>query len=118
MRSATAFSAYSSGALPTTSRVGSLTTGVRGSSEGTSLSRSVAITKAWLATMVPSAAFGSTVTLKVIVATLAAASAGLSARTTPAVVSAGELTAMPLISGEPLGPSATATPLSVVLPAT
>ncbi len=57
------FVANSSGTLPTTSRVGSLTIGVRGSSDGTStITGAVAFTNAWFEMIVPSARSGYVVT--------------------------------------------------------
>src|SRR5262249_61565839 len=112
----TRFSAYSTGRLPTTSIVGSLGTGVRGSSEGWS-TMPVALTTPWFEMIVPSGVFGFTTTLKVMVATLAGvldASAGIETR----VGSAGGLIGMPFTSGDAPATTATAAPVSVVLPAT
>src|SRR5215813_13655466 len=98
------------------SRVGSLGTGVRGSSDGWS-TMPVALTKPWFDMIVPSGTFAFTTTLNVMVATLAwllDASAGIK----PGVGLAGELIRMPAASGDRPATSATAAPFKVVLPAT
>src|SRR5437899_11977731 len=84
------FAEECTGGVPTISCVGSLGTGVRGSSDGWS-TMPVALTKPWFEMIVPSGVFGFTTTLNVMVATLAGlldASAGIS----PGVALAGELT--------------------------
>src|SRR5262252_848583 len=98
------------------SRVGSLGTGVRGSSDGWS-TMPVALTNPWFEMIVPLGTVGFTTTLNVMVATLAGlldASAGIE----PGVGSAGELICMPFTSGDRPATSATAAPFSVVVPAT
>ncbi len=118
-RSAAAFGANRSGALPTTSRVGSSGTAVPGSSDGTSVtSADSALTKPWFAMIVPSTTPASIVTSNVIVATLVAAGAA-SARSAPGVGFSGASISTPDASGAvPDGPSGTALPFSRVLPAT
>src|SRR5262245_3675843 len=100
------------------SRVGSLAIGVPGSSDGTStIPWLTAVTKPWFEITVPLITFGSTITSKVMVATLAwllDASAGIE----PGVGSAGELIGIPFTSGDRPPESGTATPFSLVLAAT
>ncbi len=117
--SATRFVAKSKAELPTTLRVGSSGSGVRGSSDGRSVTPPpTALTKPWLERMVPSATPGSTRTSKTTVATLLVV-ADASARRKPGVAFSGAWSWIPATSGElPPGPSGTAAPFSVVLPAT
>ena len=76
---------------------------------------STALTKAWFEMIVPSGTSGLTTTSKTMVATLS----GTPAFITPGVASWGALIRIPSIRGEaPAAASGTATPLSVVLPAT
>src|SRR5262245_30260973 len=94
------------------SRVGSLASGVSGSSEGWSaIPLAAAVTKPWFEITVPLATFRFTTTSNVMVAV---APAGME----PAVVSAGELIDIPFTSGDMPAASATAAPFSFVLPAT
>src|SRR5215831_9049106 len=98
------------------SSVGSLGTGVRGSSDGWS-TIPVALTKPWFEMIVPLGTLGFTTTLNVMVATLAWL-LDASAVIEPGVGLAGELISMPFTIGDPPATSATAAPFRVVLPAT
>ncbi len=104
--------------MPTTSRVGSSGIGVRGSSEGWSITPpSSALAKAWFEITVPSGTLGSITTSNVSVATSVPSTP--SARIAPGVGSLGAWIGMPAASGAaPPAPSGTGAPLSVVLPAT
>src|SRR5262249_57315308 len=95
------------------SRVGSLGTGVRGSSDGWS-TMPVALTNPWFEMIVPLGTVGFTTTLNVMVATLAGLLDG-SAGIKPGVALAGELIRMPFTSGDTPPTSGTATPFKVVL---
>src|SRR6185503_1062152 len=117
--SAAVFTANKNGRSPTRLRVGSSTAGVLGSSDGRSKTAPLgALTKLWFAMIVPSTAAASTRTTNTIVATLAALG-GASTGMRPGVGCPGVESGIPFASGEiPPAPSATATPFSVVLPAT
>src|SRR5262245_58946464 len=97
--------------------VGSLGACVRGSSEGWEPMMPLALTKPWFEISVPLAVFGLTVTLNVLVATLAGlldAAAGSEAGVGLPV----GLISMPLTSGDTPATSAIGVPFKVVLPAT